>query len=262
MPEATFDVVVIGAGSTGENVADRVVKGGLTAAIVESGLVGGECSYAACMPSKALLRSAAVLEAARRVDGARQAITGKLDSTAVLARRTRFTNNWNDESQVQWLASKSIALFRGHGRLAGERKVEVKSPDGSITLLTAQHAVAVCTGSDPAMPPIPGLKEAAPWTNREATRANHVPPRLAILGGGVVACEMAFAWHSLGSEVTILERSQRLLERMEPFVGDRIASALKDRGVHVHTGVNVIRVERRSPQTPCASLLRAWKPPC
>jgi pyruvate/2-oxoglutarate dehydrogenase complex dihydrolipoamide dehydrogenase (E3) component len=250
MPEATFDVVVIGAGSTGENVADRVVKGGLTAAIVESGLVGGECSYAACMPSKALLRGGVVLEAARRVDGARQAITGKLDSAAVLARRTRFTNNWNDESQVQWLARTGIALFRGHGRLASERKVEVKSSDGSITLLTAQHAVAVCSGSDPAMPPIPGLKEAAPWTNREATRANHVPPRLAILGGGVVACEMAVAWHSLESEVTILERGQRLLERMEPFVGDRIASALKDRGVRVYTGVNVTRVERRAPQGP------------
>src|ERR1700736_1868441 len=103
MPEAAFDVVVIGAGSTGENVADRVVKGGFTAAIVESGLVGGECSYAACIPGKALLRSGVVLEAARRVDGARQAITGKLDPAAALARRTFFTNNWIDQSQVQLL---------------------------------------------------------------------------------------------------------------------------------------------------------------
>jgi pyruvate/2-oxoglutarate dehydrogenase complex dihydrolipoamide dehydrogenase (E3) component len=257
MPEATFDVVVIGAGSTGENVAGRVVKGGLSAAIVESGLVGGECSYAACMPSKALLRSGAVLEAARRVDGARQAITGKLDPAAVFARRTRFTKNWNDESQVRWLAKNGIVLLRGHGRLASERKVEVQSSDGSITLLAARHAVAVCTGSDPAMPPIPGLKEAAPWTNREATRANQVPPRLAILGGGVVACEMAVAWHSLGSEVTLFERGPRLLERMEPFVSERIAGALKDRGVRVYLGVNVTRVERRSPQAP----VQAWFEP-
>jgi pyruvate/2-oxoglutarate dehydrogenase complex dihydrolipoamide dehydrogenase (E3) component len=257
MPGTFFDVLVIGAGSTGENVADRVVKGGLTAAIVESALVGGECSYAACMPSKALLRSGAVLEAARRVNGARQAITGKLDPAAVFARRTGFTKNWNDESQVQWLAKNSIVLFRGHGRLASERKVEVQSSDGSITLLAARHAVAVCTGSDPAMPPIPGLKEAAPWTNREATRANQVPPRLAILGGGVVACEMAVAWHSLGSEVTIFERGPRLLERMEPFVSERIAGALKDRGVRVYLGVNVTRVERLSPQAP----VQAWFEP-
>jgi len=232
MPESTFDVVVIGAGSTGENVADRAVKGGL-------------------------LRSGAALEAARRVDGARQAITGKLDPAAVLARRTRFTHNWDDKSQVQWLASARITLFRGFGRLAGERKVEVKGRDGSTHLLTARHAVAVCTGSDPAMPPIPGLKQAAPWTNREATRSDHVPPRLAILGGGVVACEMAVAWQSLGSEVTILERGQRLLDRMEPFVSDRISGALKDRGIRVHAAVNVTRVERRTAQAP----VRVWFDP-
>jgi len=257
VPETTFDVIVIGAGSTGENVAGRVVKGGLTAAIVESGLVGGECSYAACMPSKALLRSSAALEAARRVDGARQAVTGQLDSAAVLAQRTRFTNNWNDASQVKWLADNGITLLRGHGRLAGERKVIVSSGDGSSTALTARHAVAVCTGSDPAIPLIPGLREASPWTNREATRANSVPRRLAILGGGVVACEMAIAWQSLGSEVTVLERSDRLLERTDPFVSEIIAASLKERGVHVHTGVNVTRVERSSPPAP----VRVWFDP-
>lgn len=222
--------------------------GGLTAAIIESNLVGGECSYAACMPSKALLRSSAALEAARRVDGARQAITGALDTAAVFARRTRVTNNWNDESQVKWLASAGVTLFRGRGRLAGECKVEVKFFGGSsMTLLTARHAVAICTGTDPAVPPIAGLGEASPWTNREATRASHVPPRLAILGGGVVACEMAVVWQSLGSKVTILERGQRLMERTEPFVGELIAAALRERGVAVHTGVNVTRIERRSP---------------
>src|ERR1700735_839695 len=127
--ETAFDVIVIGAGPTGENVADRAVKGGLTAAIVESYLVGGECSYTACIPSKVLLRSSAAVEAARRVDGAKQAITGPLDSSAVLARRTRFTNSWRDDSQVQWLNTAGITLVRGHGRLAGERVVEVRTAD-------------------------------------------------------------------------------------------------------------------------------------
>ncbi len=188
------------------------------------------------------------------MEGARQAITGQMDSSAVLARRTRFTNNWNDESQVKWLATAGVALVRGHGRLAGERKVVVDSADGSSTTLRARHAVAVCTGSDPAMPPIPGLRETSPWTNREATRANQVPPRLTILGGGVVACEMAFAWQSLGSQVTVLERGDRLLEHAEPFVSEFIAGALNDRGVRVHTRVQVTRVERH----PAGALFQVW----
>jgi pyruvate/2-oxoglutarate dehydrogenase complex dihydrolipoamide dehydrogenase (E3) component len=250
--DTLFDVIVIGAGSTGENVAQRVVKGGLSAVVVESGLVGGECAYAACMPSKALLRSAVALEAARRVDGARQAVTGTLDVTAVLARRTLFTNGWNDESQVKWLDSAGIKLIRGHGRLAGERKVEAHSGTGSVTTLTARHAVAICTGSNPAMPAIPGLAEAKPWTNREATRADKVPQRLAILGGRPVACEMATAWQSLGSQVTLLERSGRLLEQLEPFAGDLLRKALEARRVRVNTGVEVDRVARTGAN------IRAW----
>ena len=244
MPESTFDVIVIGAGSTGENVAARAVKGGLSAVVVESGLVGGECSYVACMPSKALLRSNAVLEAARRVGGAREAVKGSLDVPAVLARRTYFTKGWKDDSQVQWLAKTGITLVRGHGRIAGERKVEVASPGGSSAVLSARHAVAICTGSDPALPPIPGLAEAKPWTNREATRTDRVPQRLAILGGGPVACEMATAFGSFGSAVTVFERAERLLGRMEPFVGDQLARAMKERGIDVRVGANVTRAER------------------
>src|SRR5271168_1308402 len=171
MADTLFDVIVIGAGPPGENVADRAVKGGLTAAIVESNLVGGECSYAACIPSKALLRSSAALEAARRVDGAKQAVTGSLDASAVLARRTRLTNSWNDASQVEWLKNAKVTLVRGHGRLAGERVVEV-----GAARLTARHAVVICTGTHPLLPPIPGLAESSPWTNREATRADRIPP--------------------------------------------------------------------------------------
>ncbi len=246
MAETSFDVIVIGAGPTGENVADRAVKGGLTAAIVESNLVGGECSYFACIPSKALLRSSAALEAARRVDGAKQAISGPVDSAAVFARRTRFVNSWNDQSQVEWLANAKVALFRGRGRLAGERVVDV---DG--TRLTARHAVAICTGSDPLLPPIPGLTDASPWTNREATRADRVPGRLAVLGGGPVGCELAQAFHSLGTkQVTILDRAAHLLQRFEPFVGETIAAQFRDLGMCIHTSANVTRIQRRSPGAP------------
>src|ERR1700722_3487121 len=169
MPETVFDVIVIGAGPTGENVADRAVKGGLTAAILEANLAGGECSYTACIPSKVLLRSSVALQAARRVDGAKQAITGSFDASAVLARRTLFTDSWKDDSQVEWIKSAKVTFVRGHGRLAGERKVEVCAA-GSFTQLTARHAVAICTGTNPMLPPIPRLAEAAPWTNRDATR--------------------------------------------------------------------------------------------
>jgi pyruvate/2-oxoglutarate dehydrogenase complex dihydrolipoamide dehydrogenase (E3) component len=251
MPETLFDVIVIGAGPTGENVADRAVKGGLTAAIVESNLAGGECSYSACIPSKVLLRSGVALEAARRVNGAKQAITGSLDASAVLARRTLFTESWKDDSQVEWLKGAKVTLVRGHARLSGERIVEVRAPDGSVTRLTARHAVAICTGTHPMVPVIPGLAEAAPWTNREATRADRIPPRLAVLGGGPVACELGQAFHSLGTrEVTLLDRAERLLERFEPFVGDKVATKFRDLGISVRSSVNVTRVQRRAPNAP------------
>ena len=251
MSETLYDVIVIGAGPTGENVAARAVKGGLTAVIVESRLVGGECSYYACIPSKALLRSSAALEAARRVEGAKQAITGPLDANAVLARRTRFTDSWKDDSQVEWLKGAKVTLARGAGRLAGERMVEVRAADGSITLLTARHAVAICTGTAPLLPSIPGLAEASPWTNREATRADRVPARLAVLGGGPVACELAQAFRSLGAkEVTLFDRGARLLERSEPLVSDKIAARFKAIGISVHSSVNVTRVERKAPGGP------------
>jgi pyruvate/2-oxoglutarate dehydrogenase complex dihydrolipoamide dehydrogenase (E3) component len=255
MPETICEVIVIGAGPTGENVAERAVKGGLTAAIVESNLAGGECSYAACIPSKALLRSSGALEAARRVDGAKQAITGSLDASAVFARRTRFTESWKDDSQVKWLKSAHVTFLRGHGRLSGEHMVEVRAADGSTTKLTARQAVVICTGTHPLLPAIPGLAEASPWTNREATRADRVPPRLVVLGGGPVACELAQAFRSLGTkEVTLLDRGDRLLERLEPFVGGKIADRFRELGISVHTSVNVTRVQRKSPTAPA----RVW----
>src|SRR5688572_6730274 len=196
--EHTFDVVVLGAGSTGENVADIVVRGGLTAVLVESELVGGECSYWACMPSKALLRGTEVLAEARAVAGVAQAVTGEQDVAATLERRNRMTSNWDDSGQVRWVEGAGIALVRGSGRLDGEKAVVVAGDDGTETRLTARHAVAVCTGSLAATPPVDGLADVRPWSPRDATSAKEVPGRLLVLGGGFVGCEMATAWQALG----------------------------------------------------------------
>ncbi|MDF2920969.1 MAG: pyridine nucleotide-disulfide oxidoreductase [Microbacterium sp.] len=210
MSERTYDLVVIGAGPVGENVADRAVQGGLSVAIVESELVGGECSYWACMPSKGLLRAGAALRAARAVDGAKQAVTGDVDVAGVLRRRDSLTSDWNDSSQVEWLQGAGVDLVRGHGRLAGEKRVEVTEPDGSVTTLVARHAVAVCTGSAALLPDVPGLADVSPWTSREATAVQEVPGSLAIVGGGVVAAEMATAFVDLGSDVLELSNGTRV----------------------------------------------------
>ncbi|WP_223587395.1 NAD(P)/FAD-dependent oxidoreductase [Microbacterium sp. OVT16B] len=237
-----YDLIVLGGGPVGENVADRAVQGGLTAIIVESELVGGECSYWACMPSKALLRSAQALRAARHVGGAAEAVTGELDVAAVFARRDSFTSNWSDDGQVRWLESAHIDLARGHGRLTGEREVTVTDADGTERVLHARHAVAISTGSDAVVPPIDGLAESAPWTSREATSAKELPESLAVIGGGVVAVEMATAYAALGSTVTLIARGG-LLGGMEPFAGERVAAGLKELGVDVRlsTGTSSVR---------------------
>jgi dihydrolipoamide dehydrogenase len=238
-----YDLIVLGGGPVGENVADRAVQGGLTAIIVESELVGGECSYWACMPSKALLRSAQALRAAQHVQGAAEAVTGTLDVSAVFARRDSFTSNWSDDGQVRWLESAHIDLARGHGRLTGEREVTVTDADGGTRVLRARHAVAVSTGSDAVIPPIDGLADAAPWTSREATSAQELPESLAVIGGGVVAVEMATAYAALGSTVTVIARSG-LLGGMEPFAGERVAAGLKELGVDVRLSVGTESVHR------------------
>ncbi|MFE2771241.1 dihydrolipoyl dehydrogenase family protein [Microbacterium resistens] len=239
-----YDLIVLGGGPVGENVADRVVQAGLTAVIVESELVGGECSYWACMPSKALLRPAQALRSAKRVQGSAEAVTGGLDVRAVLARRNGFASDWSDDGQVGWLRSAGIDLVRGHGRLVGPREVEVATADGERRTLHARHAVAISTGSDAVVPDIPGLRDAGPWTSREATSAQEVPASLAVIGGGVVAVEMATAYAALGSDVTVIAR-HGLLGGMEAFAGERVAEGLRELGVDVRMDTGVERVERR-----------------
>ena len=241
--EREVDVVVVGAGPVGENVADRVRAGGLDVVLVEHELVGGECSYWACVPSKTLLRSAAALRAARRVAGAAEAITGELDVAAVLRRRDQWVSDWSDHGAAEWVASVGIELERGHGRLAGPRRVVVERADGSEVTLAARHAVVVCTGSDPVIPPIVGLAEAAPWTSRDATSVKQPPARLVVIGGGFVAAEMATAFAGFGTEVTVLAR-HGLLGDMEPFVGDAVVEGLRGLGATVRLGVEPTQVER------------------
>lgn len=243
-----YDLVVIGAGAVGENVADRAVQGGLSVLIVEGELVGGECSYWACMPSKALLRAGSVLRAAHAVPGARPALTGEIDAAAVLASRDAAAADWNDAGQVRWLQKTGIVLARGRARLDGERRVVITAPDGTTRAVTANHAVAICTGSTAAMPPIEGLAAAEPWTSREITSTESVPSRLAIIGGGVVGCEMATAFTSLGSAVTLLSRSA-LLSGVEPFAGDAVAERLSADGADVLLETSPERVDRRADGT-------------
>lgn len=240
--QTAYDVIVIGAGPVGEVCADRVHRGGLSVALVERRLFGGECSYYACSPSKALLRPIHATHASNRVEGSEGA---RIEVSGVLHRRDIWINNLDDSGQIGWAEHAGLVPLRGEARITGERTVEV---DG--TTYRAAHAVVVATGSSPAVPNLPGLRDAAPWTNIEATTSHTVPERLVVLGGGVVACELATVYAALGSQVTIVEMAPRLLGRTEDFAGEAVRKALEEAGVTILLDAKAERVERPTPGGP------------
>ncbi|OZC87287.1 pyridine nucleotide-disulfide oxidoreductase [Rhodococcus sp. 06-412-2C] len=244
-PESSeFDVIVIGGGPVGENAAQYAIQGSdRTAVIVEHELLGGECSYWACMPSKALLRPSEVLDTARNMPGVKELVGDQpLDADAILARRESYTHSLDDSSQVTWAESAGISVIRGHGRLTGTKTVEV---DGRT--ITARHAVVLATGTTASVPNTPGLRDAQPWISRDATNIHETPGHIAVIGGGVVATEAATWLLSLGAKVTMIVRGSSLLAGSEPFAGELVAEALKKRGATIMLDASLESVSRENP---------------
>jgi pyruvate/2-oxoglutarate dehydrogenase complex dihydrolipoamide dehydrogenase (E3) component len=231
--------VILGGGSTGEAAAGtlRTLEPRTPITLVEEGLVGGECSYYACMPSKALLRPPEAIAAARLVPGAAEAVSGAIDVERAFWHRDQVTGSLDDSSQAEWLADRDIELVRGRAQVTGPGRVEV----GDRTVEFARLLVA--TGSVPTIPPIPGLEDAGYWTNREATSTHEVPGRLIVIGAGPVGCELAQAFGRMGSSVTLVDLSDRLLGHDHPDAGRLLADVLEGEGIALRLGADIERVE-------------------
>ncbi|WP_320672996.1 dihydrolipoyl dehydrogenase family protein [Patulibacter defluvii] len=247
MHESDADVVVLGAGPAGEVAAGQLGEAGLDVVLVEPRLVGGECSYYGCMPSKALVRPIELLDEVGRVPGVRELLSGTIDPQVVLDRRDEVIHELDDSAQLPWLEERDVRLIRGHGRLAGERIVEIlddADDERPVERIVARRAVILATGSAPSIPPVPGLADACGWTNREATTAETVPGTLVVIGGGPIGAELALAWSSLGAKVTLLEGGPRLLAKEEPYAAAQVADGLRAHGVDVRVGVRIASASR------------------
>jgi pyruvate/2-oxoglutarate dehydrogenase complex dihydrolipoamide dehydrogenase (E3) component len=236
-----YDAIIIGAGPVGQVCAGELADGGMRVAIVERELVGGECSYWACIPSKTLLRPGEAIEAAREVDGAAEAVTGALDLDKALGYRDFMTSSWDDTGAVGWLDDKGIGLLRGVGKIAGPGRVSVGDD------VHETDRIVIATGSSPVIPPIDGLRGLdGVWTNREATEFRELPERLVVLGGGPVGVELSQAFRRFGSEVTLCEGAPGLLPREASAVGEAVAKALSEDGVSLRLGEHASSAERDS----------------
>lgn len=233
------DVIVIGGGPTGENVAQYAHDGGLSVLLIEGELLGGECSYYACMPSKALLRPLDVRATSEHLPGLRPA---ELDVAALLARRDAWVSHYDDTSQLDWATGAGLDVMRGHARLIGEKTVSVSSDGGASTVVEADVALVLATGSVPVVPPM--FADLHAWGSRDATGVVEVPDRLVIVGGGVVACEAATWMSALGSSVTMLVRGDALLTDQEPFAGAAVLDALRTAGVDVRLATRITDASR------------------
>ncbi|HEX6360766.1 NAD(P)/FAD-dependent oxidoreductase [Actinophytocola sp.] len=249
MPGTEVDVVVVGLGPGGEDIGARLARAGLEVVGVDGRLVGGECPYYACIPTKAMIRATDALGEARRVP----ALAGAADVTpdwALVANRIRdeITDNWDDRVAVERLESAGGRFVRGWARLTAPREVTVARPDGTEQVITARRGVVLNTGTDPAVPPIDGLAETPYWTNRDAVAVEEVPGSLVVLGGGPVGCELAQVFARFGSTVTIVQHANRLLPADEPEAGELLAGAFEEEGLTVRTGLSAARVSYETGQ--------------
>jgi len=248
MPGTEVDVVVIGLGPGGEDVGARLARAGLAVVGVDARLVGGECPYYACVPTKMMIRATDALGEARRIDTLAGTATVDKDWAPVATRiRDEATDNWDDTVAVDRFTDAGGTFVRGRGKITGDRQVTVSTSDGE-RVFQARKGIVLNTGTDPAVPPVDGLAETPYWTNRDAVAVEEVPASLVVLGGGPVGCELAQVFSRFGAKVTIVQHSERLVPGDEPEAGDLLAQAFADEGITVRTGLSAARVSYESGQ--------------